>query len=437
MRQRSGRRALGVLLALGLVLVLPGSSSAAIVWGGSQVPLPRPYSWNYGNAMDFTGSASSFRLTDVFVSDATTPQAAFATSSHDGVSWRKPIRLSTNGVNAENPTTASAGSTLIAGWMTGFSPYDPVGAPRRVQVVVSGDRGMSWGTPKNLSPRGAEVDYPTVAASSTSFGTINLYAVWVDAETGRVLFRSRSGGSPWSPTIRLGATTRKTTAGYSGLANVAASGDLVAIAWVADEEGTVKARAIDLQASGSAAAAATRSEWGPRTVMAEPVALRQHGAPVVAASRLVPDLATIAWNTRTSQVFAIVTDETIAPGVTTIWANGMVGSHTYRGGYGTVVEPAPGGGFVAMWAACRNTALVRDCDVRKPEARVDLLATAMPAGGAFGAPALIAGAGRPRQRINDAPSVVVTGDHVYVQYGGSTSSGSDYGLFARVATGTP
>src|SRR4029450_2584317 len=125
MRQRSGRRALGVLLAFGLVLVLPGSSSAAIVWGGSQVPLPRPYRWNYGNAMDFTGSASSFRLTDVFVSDATTPQAAFATSSHDGASWTKPIRLSASGVNAENPTTGSAGSTLIAGWMTGFSPYDP------------------------------------------------------------------------------------------------------------------------------------------------------------------------------------------------------------------------------------------------------------------------------------------------------------------------
>jgi hypothetical protein len=437
MRQRSGRRSVCVLLALGLVLMLPGSSSAAIVWGDPRVALPRPYSWNYGNAMDVNGSGSSFRLTDVFVSDATTPQAAFATSSHDGVSWTKPIRLSASGVNAENPTTASAGAKLIAGWMTGFSPYDPAGAPRRIQVVVSGDRGATWGTPKNLSPRGGAVDYPTVAAASTSFGAINLYAVWVDAETGRVLFRSRSAGSPWSPPIRLGVTTRKTIAGYSGLANIAAAGDLVVIAWVADEKGTIKARAVDLQASGSAAAAATRSEWGPRTVMDVPVALRQHGAPIVAASRLVPDTATIAWNTRTSQVFAIVTDETIAPGVTTIWANGMVGTHTYRGGYETVVEPAPGGGFVAMWAACRDTTLTRDCDVRKPAARVDLLAAAMPAVGAFVAPALIAGAGRPRQRINDAPSIVVAGDHVYVQYDGSTSSGSDYGLFARVATGTP
>jgi hypothetical protein len=90
-----------------------------------------------------------------------------------------------------------------------------------------------------------------------------------------------------------------------------------------------------------------------------------------------------------------------------------------------------------MWAGCRDTTLTRDCDVRRPAARVDLLAAAMPNGGAFGDPTLVAGAGRPAQRINDAPSVVVTADHAYVQYNGSTSNGSDYGIFARVAAGTP
>jgi len=437
MSRRSSRRIVGVALALGLVTLLPGTSSADVDWSGSQVALPRAHSWNYGNAMDSTGSGSTFRLTDVFVSDATVPQAAFATSSTDGVTWAKPIRLSPADVNAENPTTASAGRTVIAGWMTGFSPYDPAGAHRRLQVTVSPDGGETWGPTKNLSPRGGAVDYPTVAAAATSFGAINLYAVWVDAETGRVEFRARSQGTPWSLPIRLGLTTRKTSAGYSGLANIAAVGDLVVVAWVADADGTVKARAIDLKPSGSPAASADRDQWGARTVMAEPVALRQNGAPVVAAAPTVPDTVTIAWNTATSQVFSVVSGEAIAPGVTTIWTDQPVGSFTYTGGYATVVEPAPGGGFVAMWAACRDTSLTRDCNVRKPEARIDLFAAAMPSGGAFGDPVLVAGAGRPAQRINDAPSLVVAGDHVYVQYDGWTPSGSNYGVFARVATGTP
>jgi hypothetical protein len=426
----------GLMLGLAIAITTSGSSLAAISWG-PQADLPRAYSWNYGNAMDFTGKTpATFRLTDVFVSDATIPQAAFATSSHDGVRWSAPIRLSGGDVNAESPTVASAEGKLIAGWMTGFSPYDPAGARRRVQIAVSSDRGSTWGRPKNLSAGGGAVDYPVVAAAATMYDTINLYAVWVDADTGKVTFRERSDGTPWSAPIALGATTRKTSAGYSGLANIAAVGDLIAVAWIADADGTVKARAIDLAASGSPTAAATRGDWGASTAMAERASLRQHGAPVVAASRAVPGVATISWNTGTSQVYTAVTGETIAPDVTTIWLDGPAAGHTYAGGYATVVEPAPGG-FVAIWAACRDTTLVHDCNVRRSAARVDLLSSTSPDGVTFADPILVSGAGKTNRRINDAPSIVATADHVYTQYDGSTATGSDYDVFARVATGTP
>jgi hypothetical protein len=439
MSGRTAGRAIRSTVLCAAVLVLLASSATAVIssWG-PQADLPRPYSWNYGNALDATGTAgtSAFRLTDVFVSDATTPQAAFATSSHDGVTWSAARRLSGTGVNAENPTVAAAAGTLIAGWMTGFSPYDPAGSPRRVQVSVSPDRGATWGAPKSLSPRGVAVDYPVVAAGRTSFGPINLYAVWVDAETGRVTFRERSGDTGWSDPISLGVTTRSTSAGFSGFANVSAVGDLVVVAWIADAHGTVEARAIDLAASGSATAATDRTRWGARTAMSDRAALAQHGYPIVSSSRAVPGVATIAWNTSAGPVFATATGETIDPGSAPIWHLGSVGGRTYTGGYATAVEPAPGG-FVAMWAACRDTSLVHDCNVGKPEARVDLLAATSTDGVTFTKPSRVAGSGTPGERINDAPSIVATADHVYVQYDGSTSDRSAYDVFARVASGGP
>ena len=423
-------------LATCLVVLATAAAHATLSSWGPTTQLPRPYSWNYGNALESRGSGSTFRLIDVFASDATAPQAVYTTSSHDGITWSRARRLSGTDVNAENPTIAAAGGTMIAGWMTGFSPYDPPGAPRRVQVAVSADRGTSWGAPKDLSPRGGAVDYPVVAAGRTSFGATNLYAVWIDAGTGRVRFRERSDGTPWSPPISIGATTRRTGTGFSGFANVSAVGDLVVVAWVGDAHGTVKARAIDLGTAGSATAAADRDRWGARTTMSEPVSLGQHGYPVVSSSRAVPGVATIAWNTKTSQVFTTVTGETIDPSPATIWDDGALGSRAYTGGYATAVEPAPGG-FVATWAACRDTALVRDCNIGKADARVDVLVSTSTDGTTFTDPAVLANARASGLRINDAPSIVATSDHVYVQFDGATPNRSAYDVFARVATGSP
>jgi hypothetical protein len=90
-----------------------------------------------------------------------------------------------------------------------------------------------------------------------------------------------------------------------------------------------------------------------------------------------------------------------------------------------------------MWAACRDTALQRDCNVGKADARVDLLVATSADGTTFTDPTVVANARVSSARINDAPSIVATSDHVYVQYDGSTPDRSAYDVFARVASGSP
>ncbi|TMK58440.1 MAG: hypothetical protein E6G54_07930 [Actinobacteria bacterium] len=128
-----------VILAVALALILPGTASSAVSWG-TQHGIPGAYSWNYGNSLDLSGIPAdpSFRLHDAFISDATTPQAAYYSASPDGITWTTPRRLSGGVVNAEGVSIATAGTKIIVGWVTGFSAYDRAGAPRRLQVNTSG-----------------------------------------------------------------------------------------------------------------------------------------------------------------------------------------------------------------------------------------------------------------------------------------------------------
>jgi hypothetical protein len=295
MRHLSRRAA---ILAVGLVLLFAVAASSAIGWG-KQHGIPGAYSWNYGDSLDFSGTPAdpSFKLHDVFISDAARPQAAYITSSHDGLTWTNPRRLSGGVVNAEGTSLAAAGTRIVVGWVTGFSAYDPAGAPRRLQVNTSIDGGATWRGIKSLTARGGRIDYPVVAAAKTTFGPVNLYAAWIDATNGKVYFRERSGAGAWSVPLAIGATTlRDRVDGYHGYANVAAVGNLITVAWVADAKGSLEARAINLSGK-SPTAATTRANWNPLVVLSGRVSLRQGGYPVASASPLAPGVVTIAWNT--------------------------------------------------------------------------------------------------------------------------------------------
>ncbi len=425
-----------VILALALALILPGTASSAVGWG-TQHAIPGAYSWNYGNSLDFSGIPTdpSFRLHDAFISDATTPQAAYYSASPDGITWTTPRRLSGGVVNAEGASIAAAGPRIIVGWVTGFSAYDRAGAPRRLQVNTSIDGGSTWRGVKSLTPGAGRIDYPIVAAAKTAFGPVNLYAVWVDATNGRVYFRERSRFAPWSVPIAIGRTTlRDPVDGYHGYANIAAVGNLITVAWVADATGSLRARAIDLSGK-TPTAAASPANWNASVALAGRVALRQGGYPVVSASPLAPGVVTIAWNTPTRQVYTTFDGTTVTATPTTIWVNGTANAVSYTGGYSTVVEPAPGG-FIAVWAACRDTSLNYDCNSQKAAARVDLLSATSSDGTLFTSPSVVSPATTGRT-VNDQASVVATADHAYLQYNGSTANFGRYHIFDRIGTGSP
>jgi hypothetical protein len=234
----------------------------------------------------------------------------------------------------------------------------------------------------------------------------------------------------------IGSTTlRDRVVGYHGYANVAAVGNLITVAWVADAKGSLVARAINLSGT-SPTAATTRANWNAPVVLGGRVSLRQGGYPVASASPLAPGVVTIAWNTPTKQVYTTFDGTAVSPTPTTIWVNGTANGIAYAGGYSTVVEPAPGG-FVAIWAGCRNTSLRNDCNSRKVAARVDLLSASSPDGTVFTAPSLVALATPKGQTLNDQPSIVATSAHVYVQYNGSTANFGRYDIFDRIGTGAP
>ncbi|MDP9302778.1 MAG: glycoside hydrolase [Actinomycetota bacterium] len=426
-----------VIVAVGLVLTLAGTASSAISWG-KQRGIPRAYSWNYGDSLDFSGTPAdpSFRLHDVFISDAATPQAAYFSSSQDGITWTTPRRLSGGVVNAEGASIAAAGTRIVVGWVTGFSAYDPAGARRRLQVNTSTDGGSTWRGIKSLTPRTGRIDYPIVAAAKTGFGPVNLYAVWIDATNGKVYFRERSGAGAWSVPLSIGATTlRDRVDGYHGYANVAAVGNLITVAWIADPNGSLKARAINLSGK-TPTAATTRANWNAPVALGGRVSFRQGGYPVVSASPLAPGVVTIAWNTPTKQVYTTFDGTEVTPTPTTIWINGTANGIAYAGGYSTVVEPAPGG-FIAMWAGCENTSLTNDCNSHKEAARVDLLSATSANGSLFTPPSLVAPATSNGRTLNDQASVVATSDHVYVQYNAYTANFGRYDIFARIGTGSP
>jgi len=423
-----------IALAVVFVFATASVAFAAVSWG-SRVTLPGNYAWNYSNSLDYTGTpgTGSFKLHEAFVSDATLPEAVKYTSSANGTAWSKPKKVS-GPQHAEGSSLASAGSTVIVGWMTGFSSYDPAGAARRLQVNVSQDSGATWSGVQNLTAATGKVDYPIVAAAKTSGGATNVYAAWVNAKNGKVMFRQSTNGGAWAAPITLGATTAKDTATtYYGYANVAAVDDLIAVVWVADDTGTLKVRSIDL--GGNAAAANTLTNWNAATTLTDKISLAHNGYPIASASPQNTGVVTIAYNTATAQKYTKFNGTTVTAAGTTIYTH----ASPYTGGYSTAVEPAPGGGYVAMWGGCRNTGIANPCNYGSTKARFDLLASTSANGTTWSAPAVVEAASN-AQHLNDEASMVVipdaSGVKIFAQYNTYKATYTYYDVWMRIATGS-
>ena len=154
-----------------------------------------------------------------------------------------------------------------------------------------------------------------------------------------------------------------------GVPNIAAVGNLISVVWISADDGTMKVRSID--AAGSAAAPATLSNWKATVTLNDKIGTGQNGYPIASASPLAPGVVTIAYNTLTAQKYTKYTGGASATAAgTLIYTNGTLGGVDYAGGYSTAVEPAPGGGFVAMWAGCRDTGLIQPMQLHQPQGEV-------------------------------------------------------------------
>jgi hypothetical protein len=134
------------------------------------------------------------------------PQAAYITS--------EPRRASpgrTRGgspaavVNAEGTSLAAAGTRIVVGWVTGFSPYDPAGAPRRLRSTRASTAGATWRGIKSLTPAWGRIDYPVVAAAKDDVRPGQpVRRVGSTRTNGKVYFRERSGAGAWSVPLVIG-----------------------------------------------------------------------------------------------------------------------------------------------------------------------------------------------------------------------------------------
>jgi hypothetical protein len=428
------------VLATILVMGLAAVALAAVAYPDPRVAIPGNYAYNYSNSLDFTGDpgTAGFRLHDAWTTDGTEPAKAMYSKSANGTTWSNPKKVS-GAQNAEGTSLAAAGQTIIVGWMTGYSYYDADGVPRRTQVNVSTDNGQTWKGATNLSAGTGHVDYPIVAAAQVG-ATTNVYAVWIDSDTCKVRFRqSSNGGTTWSAAITLGATSAHLSgAGYgcSGFPSIAATGDLISVVWVSADDGTMKVRSADN--AGVAGASASLTGWKQAVTLTDKISVAQNGFPIASASPLA-DVVTIAYNTNAAQKFTTFDGGASATAAgTLIFTNGVVGPADYAGGYSTTVEPAPGGGYVAFWAGCRDVGLTNPCNYGSAKARFDLL-TATSSGGAFSTPVRVEAASN-TQQLNDEASVVVIpngeGVKVFAQYNAYKSTYQYYDIWMQIGTGT-
>jgi hypothetical protein len=429
-------------LAIVLVLAVAQAAFAAVTWDGARTTVPGDYSWNYSNSLEYTGTpgTSNFKLHDVYISDASVPEAAQYTTSADGVTWSMAKKIS-GSANVDGTSIATAGTSVIVGWQTGYNYYDgnyDTTLPRRAQVNISTNSGSTWSGVTSLTGKSGKVDYPMVAAAVTSGGLTNLYAAWVDSKACTVVFRQSSNGGAWSAPISIGTTTAKAEGnayGCAGYANIAATRDLIAVGYVADDTGTLKVASINL--NGNATRATTAGNWSS-TTLADKISLTQNGFPFAAASPLNTGVVTVAYNTATAQRYVRYNGTSVSAPAT-IFANGTVGGKAYRGGYSTLVEPAPDGGYVAMWAGCRDVGITNACNYASAKAKFDLLAATSTNGTTWSTPSQLALSSTSAQ-LNDEPSAVVvpgtTGVKIYSQYNAYKSTYHYYDVWGWNGSGT-
>jgi len=198
-----GRATEAVIAAIGVV-ALAWPATAATTFGRAR-RISSPYAWNPGKSLAATPS----RLLTIFASDCPPPSGRCADdngprmgvfvrrspASSQAGDWSKPIRISPGSVQAERPSIAAHGRTVIASYVTQRSYLHYRRSARRVLWVrVSLDQGVTWHAPVRLSSPQGRVDYPRVA-----IGGGRMFAVGTQADSGAIrMGTSDDRGHHWS-----------------------------------------------------------------------------------------------------------------------------------------------------------------------------------------------------------------------------------------------
>ena len=409
-----GRATVALIAVIGVVAL---ASPAAATFGRAR-RISTPYACNPGKSLTATPS----KLLTIFASDCPPPSGRCAddTGPRMGVfvrrspasslagRWSKPMRISPGSVQAERPSIAAHGRTVIASYVTqrSYLHYRP-SARRVLWARVSLDQGRTWHAPIRLSAPMGRVDYPRFA-----IGGGRLFAVWTQADSGTIrLATSDDRGHHWS-TTGIGSTTSRsgTGEGFRGLPDIGVSGDDVAVAWLAADNGVQQA--------------VTSNTGGDDLATATPVAISgpspndgQHYPAVGGAAAAGDPRVAIAYSTDTRVELRIFDGSTLSAPSTVFTWKAVVGGVGYLDGYGPAVVPFGTSRVAIAVAGCRRNSHAQPCRPLARGARIDTLYRLSADDGAtWGNPVRLTNAARPSYRVNDEPSIALTGSVERVSY---------------------
>jgi hypothetical protein len=426
-------RATATLVAIVVVCSLATPATAATVFGRAR-RISTPYAWNPGKSL----AATSNKLLTIFASDCPPPSGRCADdngprmgvfvrrspASSQAGDWSKPLRISPPAVQAERPSIASHGATVIASYVTqrSYLHYRPR-APRVLWIRVSLDQGRTWHTPVRLSAHNGRVDYPRVA-----IGGGRMFVVWTQADSGAIrMATSDDRGHHWS-TATIGSTTWRSSSGegFRGLPDIGVSGVDVAVAW--------------FSTGGGAQEAVTSNTGGDDLATATPVALTgpspndgQHYPAVSGAVAAGDPRVALAYSTNSGLDLRIFDGSSLsAPSTVFTWKE-VVDGTGYLDGYGPAVLPFGTSQVAVAIAGCRRNPGGQPCRPLARGARIDMLYRhSADNGGSWAAAVLLTHAGpHPSYRVNDEPSLAVTGSTERVSYDRYQRSFSSYDVWMR------
>lgn len=238
---RTARRPLAAA-AVGLLIALLAWSPAlaAVSWGTvHKASTDKAFAWYAGSLAQSTVNGTA-RLHTVFTRDVIGGEKVnddgprlgvyYERGSANGTNWGAARRLNAKGEHGDHGAIATSGRFVYAVWRTQVHFPLVNGDSRMIKFIRNTDAGASsgWKARKTIVGSG-RVDRPSIAAAGSQ-----VYIAYTNADNGQVrVRRSTDHGATFSLLGTVLGTTASTgnDGGFAGFPVIAASGDVVAVAW--------------------------------------------------------------------------------------------------------------------------------------------------------------------------------------------------------------